>query len=151
MGYLKIAHCILGTAYLYVRQPILLLYLTYTFLNQKRYPFTDRVLQSPADPSQYSNLQHAPYPSRFSHLTKAPPCASYGLTDNVDKLCVIKCPISHADLVSNIDETASRKANNKLALLEEVDRSKELTLKGPITTAADDIHKYFFFIVFQRK
>ena len=27
---------------------------------------------------------------------------------------------------------------------------KDLTLKAPITTAADDIHKYFF-IVFQRK
>ena len=26
----------------------------------------------------------------------------------------------------------------------------ELTLKAPITTAADDIHKYFF-VVFQRK
>ena len=31
-----------------------------------------------------------------------------------------------------------------------LDRSKHLTLKAPIMTAADDIHKYFF-IVFQRK
>ena len=28
--------------------------------------------------------------------------------------------------------------------------TRSLTLKGPITTAADNIHKYFF-IVFQRK
>ena len=36
----------------------------------------------------------------------------------------------------------------KTSLLE--DQSISLTLKVPITTAADDIHKYFF-IVFQRK
>ena len=46
--------------------------------------------------------------------------------------------------VSEMKKTVSQRENDR----EVVDAS--ITLKAPITTAADDIHKYFL-IVFQRK